>query len=223
MATVELVAAMSDTFATATSVTAAGVTAVVGFTAAAGLAARSRRADRDTARQLDSMREALGLEDDEPAAEMTPVERRAQRRFDLQMAHYGDAKRQYNAYFYASLIIGVLGFVVIMLGGIAVVAGVASYGALTAAGGLVIEAGAAFVFAQSNRAADQAQSNLREISATAEESDRRETARAYAEKIENVELRNEVFARLALQSASGELDPKAITAKEADGALKSHE
>ena len=165
------------------------------------------------------MREYLILDsvDDDSPVEMTPLERRAERRFELQMSHYGDAKRQYNAYFYASLIVGVLGFVVIMLGGIAVIAGVADYGALTAVGGLVIEAGAAFVFKQSSKAADQAQSNLREISATAEESDRREMAKAYAERIEDVPLRNEVFAKLALESTNGVRLPRVLEAKNHDG------
>lgn len=210
-----LAALDSETTSQITATVGALLTAVAGAGATAGIWRTARRTAEDTENQIDTMRVVLNLHEDRKvetgSVPQTPMERRAEQRFELQMGHYADAKRNRNGYFYASLITGVVGFVAIVMGGIAAVSGVVDYGSVAAAGGLLIEGGAAFVFKQASDAGKEAQSNLREITATAEESDKREMAKIYAERIEDPALRNEVFAQLAIEAIGSDRAPKALT------------
>ncbi|RZK75282.1 MAG: hypothetical protein EOP28_00340 [Rhodococcus sp. (in: high G+C Gram-positive bacteria)] len=214
MSAVTLLAAPSDQVTTAIAVVVSGLAAGGGAIAARSVQKSARKADRENVRRVARVRATLrpdGSDDDtivygvgrvvSPDDSLVrSLERRSERRFELLTNHYADALRQSTTYFYLSLVVGIVGFVTILLGGIAVMAGVGDYAAIAAAAGLLIEAAAGLIFKQAHNAKLHAQENLTAIAASSEDADNRAMALVYSSRVQDPAMQDKLYSELAIQS-----------------------
>lgn len=130
------------------------------------------------------------------------LERRSETRFQIQSAHYSGALRQSTVYFYFSVGVGFLGFILIFTGAALAIAKFLEVGTLSGVAGLLAEAGSALIFNQSSKAKADAQANLTAIAQAAERDENRQMAYIYASKVEDAALRDSTNAELARQYLS---------------------
>jgi hypothetical protein len=125
------------------------------------------------------------------------LEKRSEARFKIQSAHYSNALSQSTIYFFLSIAVGVVGFILIVTGVGLAMAKILEVATLTGLGGLLAEGAAALIFNQSNRAKSDAQANLAAIAQAAERDDNRKMALILASKVEDASLRDITNADLA--------------------------
>lgn len=128
---------------------------------------------------------------------------RAAARFQIQEAHYSNALRQSTTYFYASVMVGLVGFVLLMTGVGLAFSELIGVGTVTGIGGLLTDAAAALVFSQANRAKKDAQDNLFSIAQTAEKYENYIMAFVYASGIEDTSVRDATNALIARSLVTG--------------------
>lgn len=124
-------------------------------------------------------------------------ERRSDERFAIQRAHYNNALRQSSIYFAFSVIVGGVGFALLITGAGLALAEVVEVGTLTALGGVLAEGAAALIFNQSGKAKADAQKNLTAIEDAEERDENRQMALIYAWQIEDPVLRDSTNAEMA--------------------------
>jgi hypothetical protein len=115
--------------------------------------------------------ESLAPSELDPRSEqqlLAGVAARVAARFKVQQIHYERALQQSTTYFYSSLVVGFIGFVLLAAGVGVAFAGMTSAGTVTALGGVVANAAGAMVFNQANRAKQDAQANLVAIARSTE-------------------------------------------------------
>ncbi|WP_425436315.1 TRADD-N-associated membrane domain-containing protein [Mycobacterium terramassiliense] len=124
---------------------------------------------------------------------------RASTRFKIQEAHYANALRQSTTYFYVSLLVGLVGFALLMAGVALALADSVQVGTVTSLGGLLTDGAAALIFNQANRAKSDAQSNLKTIAHAAERDESNLMAFILASRIDDDGIRDATHADLARQ------------------------
>lgn len=125
--------------------------------------------------------------------------KRSEERFKIQKEHYNNALRQSTIYFYLSIAVGTLGFILMVTGAALAMAKLVEVAVLTGIGALLAEAAAALIFTQSNRAKSDAQANLTAIGQAAERDENRQMVLIYSWQVKDPALRDSMNAELARQ------------------------
>ncbi|MGH2549967.1 MAG: TRADD-N-associated membrane domain-containing protein [Thermomicrobiales bacterium] len=144
---------------------------------------------------------------------LTSMEKRSEARFQIQTEHYANALRQSTSYFYLSMFVGIIGFILLMVGVGLGVGGLVEIGAVTGAGGVLVEGAAGLIFNQANKAKADAQANLAAIALAQERDENRQMALIYSSRITDPALRdstNVELARKSLESIRPSADPPAL-------------
>jgi hypothetical protein len=136
---------------------------------------------------------------------------RAHARFEIQSAHYANALRQSTTYFYWSLIVGIIGFALLVIGVALAITEHLAVGVVTGVGGILTDAAAALVFRQANPAKSDAQTNLSAIAGAAERDENNLMAYIYASRIQDTSVRDATNAALARQLIAGTAGERVVT------------
>jgi hypothetical protein len=137
------------------------------------------------------------------------MERRAARRSEIQFQHYAEALRQSGIYFNISAVVGLVGFVLLIVGVALAFASLVEPGVITGVGGVLAEGAAALIFRQAAASKKDSQNNLVEMSQTGEREDNRQMALIYVSRIEDQNLRDQTVSGLARHSMALS-DPRPI-------------
>ncbi|OBY30894.1 hypothetical protein ACT18_14945 [Mycolicibacter kumamotonensis] len=131
---------------------------------------------------------------------LASMERRSEARFQIQSEHWASALRQSTSYFYLSMFVGILGFILIVTGVGLAFGGLAQVGTVTGVAGLLTDGAAGLIFNQANKAKSDAQSNLAAIALAQERDENRQMALIYSSRITDPQLRDSTNVELARKS-----------------------
>ncbi|MGU3586060.1 TRADD-N-associated membrane domain-containing protein [Rhodococcus sp. C26F] len=201
-----------------------GIVASTGLISSAfGFITQSRKQRTEEARQIDSLREAwwgtesLGTEGlkqaevssdqvDEVEAGGVPPDHvrdmrlRTSTSYKVLTDHYSNALSQSRMYAYLSYFVGLLGFIIMIVGVVMVYGGSLDSGILAAVVGAVVEGAAALVFSQARKAKGDSQQNLQLLADTVQQDNNRESALLLVALIEDPAERDRALADLARQA-----------------------
>jgi hypothetical protein len=144
---------------------------------------------------------------------LTSMEKRSEARFQIQTEHYANALRQSTSYFYLSMFVGIIGFILLLVGVGLGLGGLVEIGTVTGAGGILVEGAAGLIFNQANKAKSDAQTNLAAIALAQERDENRQMALIYSSRIADPQLRdttNVELARKSLEAVRPDRDPPAL-------------
>ncbi|MCD5421378.1 hypothetical protein LRS71_17740 [Rhodococcus pyridinivorans] len=135
--------------------------------------------------------------------------------------HYSNALSQSRVYAYLSYFVGLLGFIIMIVGVVMVYGGSLDSGILAAVVGAVVEGAAGLVFVLSRKANGDSQQNLQLLADTVQQDNNREIALHLVASIEDPRERDRALADLARQamaSATAIRRPPSDTPEVTEGA-----
>ncbi|ORB58083.1 hypothetical protein BST43_10640 [Mycobacteroides saopaulense] len=133
---------------------------------------------------------------------LAELQARASMNYSVLTEHYANALSQSRVYAYLSYFVGILGFLVMLLGVALTYEGSLGSGILTTVVGAIVDCGAGLVFHQSGKANSNSQSNLKQLSDAVREDNNREIAVHLVGLISDPAVRDQALSDLARQAMS---------------------